>query len=79
MTHAFHPLHGRELDLVTYRSNWGEDRVYFHDDSGRLCSLPAAWTSVAAADPTVVMGDGRSPFRFADLLDLAALIERSAR
>jgi transposase len=30
VTHPFHPLHGREFSLVTYRHNWGENRVYFH-------------------------------------------------
>jgi hypothetical protein len=79
VTHAFHPLYGREWDLVTHRSNWGEDRVYFHDAGGRLRSLPAAWTSVAAGDPIVALGAGRSPFRFADLLDLAAFIESAGR
>jgi hypothetical protein len=76
---VFHPLHGREWDLVMYRSNWGEDRVYYHDEGGRLRSLPAGWTSVVARDPIVALGAGRSPFRFADLLDLAALTEGPAR
>jgi uncharacterized protein DUF5372 len=46
VTHPFHPLHGREWDLVARRHNWSEDRVYFHDDRGRLRTIPAAWTSV---------------------------------
>ena len=70
MTHAFHPLFGRELSLVTYRQNWGEDRVYYHDDEGRLCSLLAAWTSLSPADPFVTIAAGRSPFRVEDLLEL---------
>ena len=63
------------MDLVTYRHNWGEDRVYFHDDDGRLRSLPAAWTSLRPADPVAVLGAGRSHFRVADLLELAALTD----
>ncbi|NLY00738.1 MAG: hypothetical protein GXY83_31980 [Rhodopirellula sp.] len=35
MTHPFHPWFGREFALVTYRLNWGEERVYLHDDAGR--------------------------------------------
>jgi hypothetical protein len=61
---------------VTYRRNWGEHRVYFHDDTGRLVSLPASWTSVSPADPYVVISAGRSPFRVQDLLELAQLIAR---
>jgi len=36
VTHPFHPWFGREFALVTYRLNWGDERVYFHDDAGRL-------------------------------------------
>ena len=75
MTHPFHPLRGREFELVTYRQNWGEDRVYFHDDQGQLRSLSAGWTSLGADDPFVVMSRGRSSFRTVDLLELVTLIE----
>lgn len=76
MTHPFHPLFGKELELVTYRHNWGEDRVYFCDASGRLHALPASWTSVWAQDPFVVAAAGRSPFRLEDLRELADLVAR---
>ncbi len=75
MIHPFHPWHGREFLLVTYRHNWGEDRVYVHDDDGRLVSLPAGWTSLVPPDPFVVVSAGRSAFRVQDLLELACLIE----
>ena len=76
MTHPFHPLCGREYALVTYRHNWGEDRAYYHDDEGRLRSVPAEWTSLGADDPFVVVAAGRTAFRATDLLELASLIER---
>jgi Family of unknown function (DUF5372) len=60
---------------VTYRHNWGENRVYFHDDEGRLVALPAAWTSVFSPDPFVVLSAGRSAFRVQDLLELARLLD----
>src|ERR1700735_2676938 len=44
VTHPHHPLRGQNFKLVTYRHNWGEDRVYFHDSSGVLRSIPACWT-----------------------------------
>jgi hypothetical protein len=31
VTHPFHPLYGCTFELVIYRNNWGEDRVYFHN------------------------------------------------
>jgi hypothetical protein len=75
VTHPFHPLCGRELDLVTYRQNWGEDRVYFHDDQGRLKSLSAGWTSIGPEDPFVVVSANRAAFRTADLLELVTLVD----
>lgn len=75
MTHPFHPLCGREFDLVTYRQNWGEDRAYFHDDQGQLRSLPADWTSIGLDDPFVVVSAGRAVFRTTDLLELMALLD----
>lgn len=61
---------------MTYRHNWGEDRVYFHDDKGRWTSVPATWTTAAPADPFVAVAAGRSLFRYEDLLRLAELVER---
>ena len=58
------------------RNAWGEDRVYFHDDTGRLRRLPTAWTSVAPPDAFVALSAGRSHFRVEDLLQLVALIAR---
>jgi hypothetical protein len=58
------------------RCNWGEDRVYFHDDTGRLRAMPTTWTSANTADPVVVLGAGRSPFLVSDLLELAELLQR---
>ena len=38
------------LDVSMLASYWGEDRVYFHDDQGRLKSLSAEWTSIGPDD-----------------------------
>ena len=61
---------------MTYRFNWGEDRVYFHHEDGRLASLPAAWTNAVPPDPFVVVADGRSAFRVQDLVELAVLLRQ---
>jgi hypothetical protein len=74
--HPHHPLRGQTFKLVTYRHNWGEDRVYFHDSGGRLRSIPACWTTVVAADPFVTLAAGRCSFRYEDLLKLADLMEK---
>lgn len=60
---------------MTYRQTWGEDRVYFHLDDGRLHSLPTAWTDVGPVDPFVTIAAGRALFRYADLLALVRLLQ----
>ena len=76
VTHPYHPLSGQGFEFVAHRQNWGEDRVHLHDANGELFSLPAGWTDVAAADPFVVVADGRCPFTVEGLLALADLIDR---
>src|SRR6266566_6231869 len=76
ITHPHHPLRGQRFKLVTYRHNWGEDRVYFHNAEGRLSSIPACWTTVVAPDPFVAVAGGRSFFRYEDLLQLVELMEK---
>jgi hypothetical protein len=74
--HPHHPLRGQKFKLITYRHNWGEDRVYFHDAAGRLSSLPACWTTVPAEDPFVAVARGRCFFRYQDLIQLVNLVEK---
>jgi len=75
VTHPFHPLAGREFDLVVRKKNWAEDRVFFFGDDSQLRSLPAGWTDIDPADPFVVVAAGRSLFRVEDLVALASLID----
>jgi hypothetical protein len=74
VTHPFHPLHGQTFELLTYRFNWGEDRVMFVGSNGRTRSLPVGWTNVAPVDPFISVANGRALFRFEDLLALMALV-----
>ena len=76
VTHRFHPLFGQDFEFVAHRQNWGEDRVHLHDVDGVLFLLPAGWTDVAPADPSVVIADGRCPFTVGGLLALADLADR---
>ena len=64
---------------MTFRQNWGEDRVWFYDNDGSLRSVPTSWTDAAPMDVFVVVAAGRSLFRVADLLELAQRIQASSR
>ena len=75
MTHRFHPWSGCSYEFVARRRNWGEDRVYFHDENGALQSVPTGWTDMADVDPFVVVAAGRCPFRLEDLLALADIAD----
>jgi hypothetical protein len=75
VTHPFHPLAGRDFDLVVRKNYWAEDRVFFFGDDGQLGSLPAGWTDIDPADPFVVVAAGRSLFRVEDLVALASLLD----
>ena len=75
MTHPFHPWVGREFVFLAVRQTWSQDRVFFLDAQGRQFSLPVGWTDAAEPDAFVTMAAGRSPFRFADLVELRRLID----
>lgn len=51
----------------------------YRDAQGRVCSLAAAWTSVVAPDPYVVLSASRSLFRPEDLVLLAARVRQLLR
>jgi hypothetical protein len=65
--------------LVVCRHNWGEERVYYQNEAGSLCSLPRAWTSLAPVDPFEHLVAERSALRVADLLELARLVATLSR
>ncbi len=62
--------------MLSYRHNWGEYRVTFYETPGHVRALPAAWTSLAPPDPSVILAAGRAAFRVADLLQLSQFMHR---
>ncbi len=76
VTHPFHPLYGREFELININQCWGDERVFYVDETTeQVRSLPAGWTSAVAEDPFVMVAAGRSHFRVADLLALVKFVE----
>ena len=74
VTHRFHPLYGREYELLERGRYWGAERVFWEDERGEVRSLPASWTSAGEEDAFRVMSAGRSAFRVEDLLELAEVV-----
>jgi Family of unknown function (DUF5372) len=79
ITHPFHPLRGKQFDLVEHRCIFRESYVYFQDNSGQLREIPAAWTDFVAADAFVQLAAGRSPLHSRCLLELAELVVQMQR
>ena len=71
MTHPYHPRFEHTLEVVAHSEEYGEERVYYRDQKGRMRFLPVRWTSLAAPDPFVLTAAGRAYFRLEDLIRLA--------
>jgi len=50
----------------------------YRDGRGRVCSVPASWTSVAPPDPYVTLSAGRSLLRLDDLLTLVHVVRQGS-
>lgn len=79
ITHPFHPLNGKQFDLIEHRCIFAESYVYFHDDCGHLREIPAVWTDFVKGDAFVEMAAGRSPLHARRLLELADLVEHMVK
>lgn len=55
---------------------WGEDRVSYFDQYGKLHSMRTSWTSVADTDYFLQASAGRSWFHVNDLSHLSVLLQR---
>jgi hypothetical protein len=75
ITHPFHPLYPGEYDILEFRRDWGHELVAFHDEQGKVVTIPIRWTDLAIeCDPFIAMSAGRSHFRVQELLRLAELV-----
>jgi hypothetical protein len=78
ITHPFHPFADRQLVCIGERYNRYGKRLLLRVDDDTICSVPPQWTDMAAAEPDIVMGQGRTLLRFVDLMELAQFVERLA-
>ncbi len=73
--HPFHPLKGKQYNIVTIKQTWGIERVFYYDKSKKLKSLLINWTDLAPIDPFVAQSKGRSIFCLSDLLALDKFVD----
>ena len=59
---------------VAERSSRHGDRVWVERGDGSVVTFPRAWTSLAEADPFVVLSEGKACFRPEDLVELTEVI-----
>jgi hypothetical protein len=76
VTHPYHPLYEREFRLVTFRHDWGEDRVFYLDDTGKTVCIPASWTNARGSDPYLQIPAEPVLFRVPDLLQLVLMLKQ---
>jgi Family of unknown function (DUF5372) len=76
VTHPFHPLFARQLQCVGRRYNRHGERLLLQADDAAIWSVPPRWTDLESPDPEVVMSNGRAVLRFADVVELADLVDR---
>ena len=54
MVHPFHPLAGKEFELVGFGHTWGDQKVYYRKpDQQRVYSMPTSWTDLGPVDAYV--------------------------
>ena len=68
-----------EYELVTRKLTWGEDRVFYYDQTGALKSFQSNVTDLIPEDAFGQVSAGRSAFRTDDLLELRSLLNRHGR
>jgi len=78
ITHLFHPLYGRTFELICRRRCWGEDRVVYAVQDGRLRTIASAFTDVDPADEFRLVAAGSAAFHTVDLLALCETLDRLA-
>jgi len=64
---------------VTRKLTWGEDRVFYYDQSGALKSFQSNVTDLVPENAFGRISAGRSAFRADDLLELRRLLDRQGR
>ena len=74
VTHPFHPLFSKTLELVCYSKSYGRTYVEFFGDGGDVCSIPLEWTDAGGKDPFIEVSNGRAVFRTSELIRLMELV-----
>jgi hypothetical protein len=63
-------MRGREIEVVGRATHWGDERVVYLNDDGRVRSISTAFTDIGQQDEFRRIAAGRAAFRTCDLLDL---------
>ena len=79
VTHPFHPWRGRQFELVDCERRWGQWRVFYLTEDGRLAYFPASWTDARPQDPFVEQAQGRGIARWEDVLRLAEKVTQGVK
>ena len=75
ITHPFHPLCGKQFDVVEHKYIYAESYLFFYDSFGHLRQIPAVWTDFLKIDAFVEVAAARSALHAYFLLELAELLK----
>ena len=78
VTHPFHPLRGKKIKAVRRCLHWGEARIEYLSEDGRLRTISAGLTDVDPIDEFRRIAAGRAAFRASDLSALVGLLDQIA-
>ena len=66
------------FELICRRRHWGEDRVVYAGEDGRLCTIASALTDIDPVDEFRLVAADKAAFRTVDLLALCEALDRLA-
>jgi len=67
-------MYGKKFKVIESKKVCNEDWLYYINDQGQYRSIPAKWTNLCTPDPFVEISQGRSYFRYDELLSLSNLL-----
>jgi hypothetical protein len=74
ITHPFHPKKGKVFYLIDRKKVWGDDRIFYVNENGQLCLIPANFTDAFEKDPFIELSNEKCVTTFDSLMSLMHIV-----